>query len=116
MSLLRRRWLAIGAVLSILLTPIAAAAESACDESAVRDLLGRMATALGTPKAQAAMQAARNDYDQDQKFDDQENVKYLAVAAIYIKAKDAVDAGAVDDACALLQNAGKLIHAVIAGQ
>jgi hypothetical protein len=114
--LLRRRWIAIGAVLSILLTPIAATADSACDESAVRDLLSHMAQALGTPKAQAAMQAARADYDEDQKFDDQDNVKYLAVAALYIKAKDDVDAGAVDDACALLQNAGKLIHAVIAGE
>ena len=116
MTLFRRRWLAIGAVLSILLTPIAAAADSACDESAVRDLLGRLADALGTPKAQAAMKAARADFDDNQQFDDEENVKYLAAAALYIKAKNNVDAGAVDDACALLQNAGKLIHAVIAGE
>ncbi|HVZ00676.1 MAG TPA: hypothetical protein VHA35_14300 [Dongiaceae bacterium] len=112
----RRRWLAIGAVLSILLAPGAAAADSACDAAAVGDLLDRIAAALGTPKAQAAMKAARDDFDQDQKFDDDENVKYLAAAAIYIKAKDDLDAGAVDDACALLQNAGKLIRAVIAGQ
>jgi hypothetical protein len=112
----RGGWITTGAVLSILLTPSAAAAGSACDESAVRDLLSRMADALGTPKAQAAMKAARADYDEDQRFDDEENVKYLAAAALYIKAKDDVDAGAVDDACALLQNAGKLIHAVIAGE
>ena len=39
-----------------------------------------------------------------------------AVAALYIKAKDDVDAGDIDGACAMLQNAGKLIHAVIAGK
>jgi hypothetical protein len=111
-----RRWLPIGAVFLIVLAPLGAAADSACDESAVRDLLTRMSAALGTPKAQAAMQAARDDFDQDQKFDDEANVKYLAVAALYIKAKDDLDAGDVDDACQMLQNAGKLIHAVIAGQ
>ena len=62
------------------------------------------------------MQAARDDFDQDQKFDDEENVKYLAVAALFIKAKDDLEAGAVDEACQMLQNAGKLIRAVIAGQ
>src|SRR5882757_1022788 len=112
----RRRWFSIGAVFLVVLAPFGAAADSACDESAVRDLLTRMSTALGTPKAQAAMQAARDDFDQDQKFDDEGNVKYLAVAALYIKAKDDLDAGDVDDACQMLQNAGKLIHAVIAGQ
>src|SRR3954467_4151750 len=108
--MIRRRWLSIGAALLIHLAPLGAAADSTCDESAVRELLARMSTALGTPKAQAAMQAAREDFDQDQKFDDEENVKYLAVAALYIKAKDDLDAGAVDDACQMLQNAGKLIH------
>jgi len=112
----RRRWLPIGAAFLLALAPLGAAADSACDESAVRDLLARMAGALNTPKAQAAMQAARDDFDQDQKFDDEENVKYLAVAALYIKAKDDVDAGDVDGACAMLQNAGKLIHAVLAGK
>lgn len=112
----RRRWLAIGAVFLLAQSPFGALADSACDESAVRDALSRIATALGTPKAQAAMKAAREDFDQDQKFDDEENVKYLAAAAIYIKAKDDVDAGDVDDACAMLQNAGKLIRAVIAGR
>jgi hypothetical protein len=75
-----------------------------------------MSAALETPKAQAAMQAARDDFAQDQKFDDEENVKYLAVAALYVKATDDLDAGAVDEACAMLQNAGKLIYAVIAGR
>jgi hypothetical protein len=112
----RRRWLPIGAVLSIALAPLGALADPACDESAVRDLLTRMSVALGTPKAQAAMQAARDDYDADQKFDNDDNVKYLAVAAVYIKATDDLNAGAVDDACQMLQNAGKLIHAVIAGE
>jgi hypothetical protein len=111
----RRRWLAIGAVFSVLL-PTGAAADSACDALAVHDLLDRMAEALGTPKAQAAMKAARDDYADNQQFDDENNVKYLAVAAVYVKAKDDLDAGDVDDACAILQNAGKLIHAVIAGE
>ena len=112
----RRRWFSIGAVFLSVLAPLGAAADSACDAPAVRDLLARMSGALGTPKAQAAMQAARDDFDQDQKFDDEDNVKYLAVAALYIKAKDDLDAGDVDDACQMLQNAGKLIHAVIAGK
>jgi len=112
----RRRWFVIGAVLSTVLATVGARAEPACDASAVRDLLERMSAALGTPKAQAAMQAARDDYAEDQKFDNEENVKYLAVAALYVKAKDDLDAGAVDDACQMLQNAGKLIHAVIAGK
>jgi hypothetical protein len=112
----RRRWLSIGAAFFFALAPFGAMADSACDEPAVRDLLARMSTALATPKAQAAMQAARDDFDQDQKFDDEENVKYLAVAALYIKAKDDLDAGDVDGACAMLQNAGKLIHAVLAGK
>jgi hypothetical protein len=110
-----RRWLAIGAVLACLL-PSSAGADSACDESAVRDALQRLAAALRTPKAQAAMQAARTDFAQDQKFDDEDDAKYLAAAAIYVKGTDDLDAGDIDDACAILQNAGKLIRAVIAGQ
>lgn len=111
-----RRRLAAGTALLFGLAPMIAAAESACDESAVREVLERLSDALGRPKAQAAMKAAREDYAADQQFDDQENVKYLAAAAIYVKASDDLNAGAVDDACAILQNAGKLVHAVIAGQ
>jgi len=112
----RRRWLPIGAAFLIALAPFGAAADSACDESAIRDLLTRLSEALGTPKAQAAMRAAQADYAEDQKFDDENDVKYLAAAALYVKAKDDLDAGAVDDACQMMQNAGKLIHAVIAGE
>jgi hypothetical protein len=112
----RRRWPSIGAALLLALAPVGAAAESACDESAVREALGRLFDALGKPKAQAAMKAAEADYAADQRFDDEGNVKYLAAAALYVKAEDDLDAGAVDDACALLQNAGKLIVAVIAGK
>jgi hypothetical protein len=111
----RRRWLSIGAVLLCLL-PARAFADSACDESAVRDALERLADALGTPKAQAAMKAARADFAADQQFDNEGDAKYLAAAAIYVKGTDDLEAGAVDDACAMLQNAGKLIRAVIAGE
>ena len=111
----RRWWLAIGAA-GLLLAPLGAAADPVCDESAVREALSRLGASLGTAKAQAAMEAARQDFDADQRFDDEANVKYLAAAAIYVKAKDSLDAGDVDDACRLFQNAGKLIAAVIAGQ
>jgi hypothetical protein len=112
----RRRWLAIGAALSLFAAALGAAADPVCDESAVREALGRLGDALGTPRARAAMQAARDDYDADQRFDDEENVKYLAAAALYVKAKDSLEAGDVDAACRLFQNAGKLIEAVIAGK
>jgi hypothetical protein len=112
----RCRWPSIGATLLLALAPVGAAAESACDQSAVRDALARLSDALGKPRAQAAMQAAEADYAADQRFDDEDDVRYLAAAALYVKAKDDLDAGAVDDACALLQNAGKLIAAVIAGR
>jgi len=111
----RRRWISIGAVL-LCLAPASAPADSICDEAAVRDALEHLAQALGTPKAQAAMQAARADFAADQKFDNEDDAKYLAAAAIYVKGSDDLDAGDIDDACRMLQNAGKLIDAVMAGR
>jgi hypothetical protein len=110
-----RRWLSIGAAL-LFLSPVTVRADSACDAPAVHDALEHLADALGTPKAQAAMKAARADYEADQQFDNEDDAKYLAAAAIYVKGTNDLAAGDVDDACAILQNAGKLIRAVIAGE
>jgi len=112
----RRRLTMAGAAFLVALAPAAALAESVCDESAVHDALSRIADALGKPKAQAAMKAARDDYAADQHFDNEDDAKYLAAAALYIKGKDDLAAGDVDDACAMLQNADKLISDVIAGR
>lgn len=108
MAFRRRRFLC--------LSPASASADSACDEPAVRDALEHLADALGTPKAQAAMKAARADFAANQQFDNEDDAKYLAAAAIYVKGTDDLAAGDVDDACAMLQNAAKLIRAVIAGE
>src|SRR6185369_9656303 len=111
----RRRWISIGAAFLCVLST-GALADSVCDESAVRDAMERLAHALGTPKAQAAIEAARADFAADQKFDNEDDAKYLAAAAIYVKGTDDLAAGDIDDACRMLQNAGKLIRAIIVGK
>jgi hypothetical protein len=110
----RRLLLAIGAALSISLASPAGAAS--CDAAAAEARLAALQQALQRPESLAAMDAAKADFAADQKFDNERNAKYLAAAAVYIKAKDHLDAGAVGDACLFLGQADALINEVVAGK
>ena len=67
------------------------------------------------PIAMAAMDRAKMDYAQDQKFDNEHDAKYLAAAAAYFKAERELEGGAVDEACTFLKQADGLINQIIAG-
>jgi hypothetical protein len=115
----RRSFLVIGAAFSISLTsPVsrAQAADASCDAAAARARLAALKEALQRPASSAAIDAAKQDFAADQKFDNEHNAKYLAAAAVYIKLEDQLDAGAVGDACRFLGQADALINEVMAGQ
>lgn len=112
-----RRWIATGAVLSILLSASAHGVLGAsCDEDSARARLQALKDALQRPEALAAIDAAKADFAADQDFDNVHDAKYLAAAAVYFKAERLLDGGAVSDACLFLGQADKLINEVIAGQ
>jgi hypothetical protein len=115
----RRSFLAIGAALSISVTLSAGAARAAdasCDAAAARARLAALKAALQRPDSSAAIDAAKQDFADDQKFDNEHNAKYLAAAAVYIKLEDQLDAGSVGDACRFLGQADALINEIIAGK
>jgi hypothetical protein len=113
----RRLFHAIGAALSIsLISPAGAARAAPCDAAAAKARLATLQQALQRPESLAAMDAAKADFAADQKFDNQHNAKVLAAAAVYIKVKEHLDAGAVGDACLFLGQADALINEVVAGK
>ncbi len=110
--------LAMGAALAISLPTLAGSARAAgsCDEAAARARLAVLQQALERPESLAAIDAAKADYAADQQFDNEDNAKVLAAAAVYIKAKRHLDAGAVGDACLFLGQADALINEIVAGK
>jgi hypothetical protein len=109
----RRRAIAAGALLSLLLPACAAAADSSCDEASARDRLAVLKDALQRPESLAAMDAAKADFAADGKFDNVKDAHVLAAAAVYFKVERELDAGSVDDACAFLAQAKPLIDEVL---
>jgi hypothetical protein len=104
---------AIGVALLTLVTNNVRA-ETACTESTVRARLAELEDALRQPKVQAKLSAAQKDWQEDQDFDDEENAKYLAVAAAYLSMKRNFDAGAIDGgACDILTRTDALVQSVL---
>ena len=64
----------------------------------------------------AAMDAAKEDFAADQDFDNEDNAKFLAAAAVYFKAERQLDAGAVEETCQFLDQANGLIKEILAGK
>ena len=114
----RRSLLAIGAILSISLTLSVGTAQAAasCDAEAARARLAALREALQRPESLAAIDAAKQDFAADQKFDNEHNARVLAAAAVYIKVEGQLDDGAVGDACLFLGKADALINEIIAGK
>jgi len=111
-----RRSVLIGAGLLLILSGPVARADEACTEATARARLSQLDAALQKPKAIAALEAAKADFAADNDFDNEANAKVLAAAAVYLKVEREIDAGAVDDACAFLQQADALISEVVAGR
>ena len=113
-----RLLVAAGTVFSIALMPLSgtAIAAASCDETAARARLAALKDALQRPESLAAIDAAKADFAVDQKFDNEQNAKVLAAAAVYFKVERQLDAGAIGDACLFLGQADALINEVVAGK
>lgn len=103
------------AILSLLLLSTQAQAQAQdCDESVVRYRLGQLKEALQRPQAMAAIDAAKLDFAQDQDFDNEDNARVLAAAAVYFKLEGQIEAGEVEEACSFLDQADSLISEMLA--
>ncbi|GAB2178075.1 hypothetical protein [Dongia sp. agr-C8] len=111
----RRRQFLAGAAL-LLLSPHGAEAAQLCSESIARQRLAELQATLMRPEAMAAMDSAKADFAADGDFDNLRNARTLAAARLYFKVEDRLDAGAVPDACLLLEQGRKLIDQVMTGQ
>ena len=99
---------------AVFLTLVAGAqAETACNETVVRDRLAAMEKAFRQPDMQAKLSAAQKDWLDDNDFDDEENAKKLAVVAAYHQMKRNCDGGAVDGACESLARTDAMVRAVL---
>jgi hypothetical protein len=97
-------------------TASAAVAETACSESALEDRLSELLDALNRPEAQRRMAAAKADLGSDQAIENDGDMKYLAAAAVFLTATDHLGAGALAEACDIVNNSEDLIDAVVAGE
>ena len=89
-------------------------AEAPCNERTVRARLAELEDVLRQPDVQAKLSAAQKDWQEDQDFDDEENAKYLGVAAAYLSMKRNFDAGAIDGgACDILTRSDALVQSVL---
>ena len=112
----RRRSVLIGAALLLFLSAPVAFADEACTEATARARLSQLDDALQKPEAMAALDAAKADFAADGDFDNEANAKVLAAAAVYFKVERHLNAGAIEDACAFLDEADGLISEVVAGK
>lgn len=112
----RRRRRTVGAAFSLALVSLAGAAlaDQPCDATSARARLDVLKAELQKPDSMAAMDAAKADFAADQDFDNEDNAKFLAAAAVYFKAERELDAGAVEDTCAFLDQANGLINEILA--
>jgi hypothetical protein len=112
MGLWRRPVLAGAALLALAVH--GAEAAQLCSESIARERLATLKAALTRPEALAAMDSAKADFAVDGVYDNLQNARILAAAKLYFKVEGQLDAGAVEEACLLLEQGRKLIDEAVA--